>query len=111
MRIVFFLCEWKENNLDGHMECKNYYRNFHTTADNSIEPFKVIEELGKGEYNTGIFKLQDGRYVLYYITRDNYIKHCNYSISRSFKWFVEEICFTSKSKRQRGTIRWRKLVS
>jgi hypothetical protein len=76
----FFLCGWDENNPKGHMGYKDYSMMFHAVSDNSIGPFKIKDELGKG-HNTEIFQLKDGRYVIYHITGHDVEKNCNYLIS------------------------------
>ncbi|MEZ4968551.1 MAG: glycoside hydrolase family protein [Flavobacteriaceae bacterium] len=60
-----FVCRWKEDSLKGHNEWPNSIV-VHAVADNSFGPYTVKETLGPG-HNPEIFKLRDGRYVVYVI--------------------------------------------
>lgn len=66
-----FVCRWPENNPKGHM----YWSNsevVHTVSANRFGPYKVKgDPIGKG-HNPEIFRLKDGRYVIYVIDA-NYI--------------------------------------
>jgi hypothetical protein len=61
----FFVCGWPEKSAKGHNEWPNSIV-FHAVSDNSFGPFVVKDTIGKG-HNPEIFKLSDGRYVLYVI--------------------------------------------
>ena len=61
-----FVCRWPENNKDGH---KYWSKSevVHAVCSNSIGPYKVKgSPVGKG-HNPEIFRLKDGRYVIYVI--------------------------------------------
>lgn len=60
-----FVCGWLENSHKGHMEWPNSYV-FNTVSDNLTGPFELKNIIGKG-HNPEVFKLKDGRYVLYVI--------------------------------------------
>ena len=60
-----FVCGWLENSPKGHNTWPGSIV-FHTVCDNSFGPFVVKDTIGKG-HNPEIFKLKDGRYVLYVI--------------------------------------------
>ncbi len=61
----FFVCGWLESSPKGHGEWPNSLV-FHAVCDNSIGPFVVKDTIGKG-HNPEIFRLKDGRYVIYVI--------------------------------------------
>ena len=61
----FFVCGWRESSAKGHNEWPNSIV-FHAVSDNSFGPFVVKDTIGKG-HNPEIFRLSDGRYVLYVI--------------------------------------------
>ena len=60
-----YVCRWREDAEKGHMEWPNS-EVVHAVADNSFGPYKVQKTIGKG-HNPEIFKLKDGRYVIYVI--------------------------------------------
>ncbi|HUH47101.1 MAG TPA: glycoside hydrolase family protein, partial [Arenibacter sp.] len=60
-----YVCRWREDSAKGHHEWPNSIV-VHAIADNSFGPYKVKETIGPG-HNPEIFKMQDGRYVLYVI--------------------------------------------
>ena len=60
-----FACGWLECSPKGHMEWPNSYV-FHTVSDNLTGPFKPVRIIGKG-HNPEIFRVKDGRYVVYVI--------------------------------------------
>lgn len=60
-----FVCGWLECSPKGHMEWPNSYV-FNTVSDNLTGPFKLRNIIGKG-HNPEVFRLKDGRYVLYVI--------------------------------------------
>ncbi|WP_111709766.1 glycoside hydrolase family protein [Lutibacter citreus] len=93
----FFLCGWDENNPNGHMGYKDYSMMYHATANNSIGPFKVIQDLGEG-HNTEIFQLKNGKYVIYHVTGHEVDKHCNYLISDNLNGPWEKHTFTMDSR-------------
>ena len=60
-----YVCGWPESSPKGHNEWPNSTV-FNAVSDNSFGPFVVKDTIGKG-HNPEIFKLKDGRYVLYVI--------------------------------------------
>jgi hypothetical protein len=60
-----FVCGWLESSTKGHAEWTNSIV-FHTVSDNSVGPFKVKDNIGKG-HNPEIFRTKDGKYVIYVI--------------------------------------------
>jgi len=60
-----YVCGWPESSPKGHNEWPNSIV-FNAVSDNSFGPFVVKDTIGKG-HNPEIFKLKDGRYVLYVI--------------------------------------------
>ena len=60
-----YVCGWPESSPKGHNEWPNSTV-FNAVCDNSFGPFVVKDTIGKG-HNPEIFKLKDGRYVLYVI--------------------------------------------
>jgi hypothetical protein len=61
----FFVCGWLESSPKGHAEWPNSTV-FHAVGDNSVGPFKVKKEVGKG-HNPEIFRAKNGKYVIYVI--------------------------------------------
>ena len=61
----FYVCGWLESSPRGHATWPQSIV-FHAVSDNSFGPFVVKDTIGKG-HNPEIFKLKDGRYVLYVI--------------------------------------------
>ena len=60
-----YVCGWLESSPKGHNEWPNSTV-FNAVSDNSFGPFVVKDTIGKG-HNPEVFKLRDGRYVLYVI--------------------------------------------
>ncbi len=60
-----YVCRWREDSERGHMEWPRSVV-AHAVADNSFGPYKVKGTLGPG-HNPEVFRLQDGRYVVYLI--------------------------------------------
>jgi hypothetical protein len=60
-----YVCGWLESSPEGHDTWPNSTV-FHTVSDNMYGPFVVKGTIGKG-HNPEIFKINDGRYVLYVI--------------------------------------------
>ena len=60
-----FVCGWLESSPKGHHEWPNSIV-FHAVCDNSVGPFVVKDTIGKG-HNPEVFRLKDGRCVLYVI--------------------------------------------
>jgi hypothetical protein len=60
-----YVCRWREDSRKGHMEWPRSLV-VHAVADNPLGPYRVQETVGKG-HNPEIFRLQDGRYVIYVI--------------------------------------------
>ncbi|TQO39589.1 hypothetical protein GQ41_4269 [Arenibacter algicola] len=59
------VCRWREDSVKGHNEWSNSIV-VHAVAENSFGPYKVMETIGPG-HNPEIFRLKDGRYVVYVI--------------------------------------------
>lgn len=59
------VCGWLESSKGGHTEWPHSYV-FNTVSDYPTGPFKLRNMIGKG-HNPEIFRLKDGRYVLYVI--------------------------------------------
>jgi len=58
-------CGWLENSPRGHMTWRNSIV-FHTVSDNLSGPYTIADTIGKG-HNPEVYRLKDGRYVLYVI--------------------------------------------
>ncbi|NEW81052.1 MAG: hypothetical protein GZ094_01620 [Mariniphaga sp.] len=71
----FYVCGWLESSAKGHNEWPNSIV-FHAVSDNSFGPFIFKDTIGKG-HNPEIFKLKDGRYVLYVIGGYYIANSCN----------------------------------
>ncbi len=61
----FYVCGWLESSPRGHATWPNSIV-FHAVSDNLFGQFVVKDTIGKG-HNPEVFKLSDGRYVLYVI--------------------------------------------
>jgi len=59
------VCGWLECSPKGHMEWGNSYA-FNAISDKLEGPYKVRNLIGKG-HNPEVYRLKDGRYVLYVI--------------------------------------------
>ncbi len=70
-----YVCGWPESSPKGHNEWPNSTV-FNAVSDNSFGPFVVKDTIGKG-HNPEIFKLKDGRYVLYVIDGYYIADGCN----------------------------------
>ncbi|NWJ52571.1 MAG: hypothetical protein HXX14_17065 [Bacteroidetes bacterium] len=71
----FYVCGWLESSPKGHNTWPNSIV-FHAVSDNSFGPFVVKDTIGKG-HNPEIFRLKDGRYVLYVIDGYYISNGCN----------------------------------
>ncbi|MBB6325762.1 hypothetical protein FHS59_001377 [Algoriphagus iocasae] len=60
-----FVCRWREDSQKGHHEWPNSIV-VHAVSDNSMGPFKVLDEVGKG-HNPEAYKTAEGKYVIYVI--------------------------------------------
>lgn len=60
-----FVCGWPENSPKGHMEWPNSTV-YNATSTSLSGPYTIRDTIGKG-HNPEVFKLKDGRYVLYVI--------------------------------------------
>jgi hypothetical protein len=58
-----YVCRWREDSQKGHMEWPKSVV-AHAVADISTGPYKVKDTIGPG-HNPEVFKLKDGRYVIY----------------------------------------------
>ncbi len=70
-----YVCGWLESSPKGHATWPASVV-FHAVSDNSIGPFLVKDTIGKG-HNPEVFKLTDGRYVLYVIDGYYIADGCN----------------------------------
>jgi len=61
----FFVCGWLESSPRGHATWPNSTV-FHAVSSNLYGPFIVKDSIGKG-HNPEVFRLSDGRYVIYVI--------------------------------------------
>ncbi len=71
----FYVCGWLESSPKGHAAWPQSTV-FHAVSDNSFGPFIVKDTIGKG-HNPEIFRLKDGRYVLYVIDGYYIADGCN----------------------------------
>jgi len=86
-----FLCRWPENNEKGHMLWPQS-EVVHTVSTNRFGPYQVKgEPIGPG-HNPEIFRLQDGRFVIYVID--------SYYISESLDgpWGKSEFTFDPRDR-------------
>jgi hypothetical protein len=60
-----YVCGWLESSPRGHATWPNS-NVFHAISDNLYGPFVVKDSIGKG-HNPEVFRLSDGRYVIYVI--------------------------------------------
>lgn len=74
-RYHLFVCGWRENSARGHMEWGRSHV-FHAVSDSKHGPFVVIDSIGRG-HNPEIYRLADGRYVLYVIDGRYVAKNLN----------------------------------
>ncbi len=70
-----YVCGWPESSPKGHNEWPNSTV-FNAVCDNSFGPFVVKDTIGKG-HNPEIFKLKEGRYILYVIDGYYMADGCN----------------------------------
>jgi hypothetical protein len=70
-----YVCGWLESSPKGHATWPNSTV-FNAVSDNSFGPFVVQDTIGKG-HNPEIFKLKDGKYVLYVIDGYYIANSCN----------------------------------
>ena len=61
----FYVCGWLESSPKGHATWPQSSV-FHAVSDNLFGPFIVKDTIGKG-HNPEVFRLSDGRYVIYVI--------------------------------------------
>ncbi|QEC52689.1 glycoside hydrolase family protein [Anseongella ginsenosidimutans] len=60
-----FVCRWREDSPKGHMQWPQSLV-VHAVAGNPQGPYQVKETIGPG-HNPEVFRLKDGRYVIYVI--------------------------------------------
>lgn len=60
-----YVAGWLESSAKGHAEWPNSIV-YHTVSDNSIGPYVVKDTIGPG-HNPEVFRIKDGRYVIYII--------------------------------------------
>ena len=70
-----FVCGWLESSPKGHATWPGSIV-FNAVSDNSYGPFVVRDTIGKG-HNPEVFRLKDGRYVLYVIDGYYIADGCN----------------------------------
>jgi len=70
-----FVCGWLESSPRGHGTWPGSTV-FNAVSDNSFGPFTVKDTIGKG-HNPEVFKLKDGKYVLYVIDGYYIADGCN----------------------------------
>lgn len=85
------VCGWLESSVKGHMEWPNSYV-FNTVSNNPTGPFKLQNMIGKG-HNPEVYRLKDGRYVLYVIG-GRYISN-----NLNGKWEYGEFDFDARDRR------------
>lgn len=65
-----FVCGWPESSAKGHGQWPRSIV-YHTVSNNRFGPYTIQDTIGAG-HNPEMFRLQDGRYVLYCIDK-NYV--------------------------------------
>lgn len=70
-----YVCGWRENSPGGHSVWPRSIL-FNAVSENSFGPFLVRDTIGKG-HNPEIFRLIDGRYVIYVIDGYYIAETCN----------------------------------
>jgi len=103
-----YACRWSENAEKGHMAWPNS-EVVHAVSENSFGPYKVLETIGKG-HNPEIFKLKDGRYVIY-VYKGYYIsEHLNgpweystFKFERRDRKIIEGLSNLSFAQREDGS--------
>ena len=103
-----YACRWPENAEKGHMAWPNS-EVVHAVSENSFGPYKVLETIGKG-HNPEIFKLKDGRYVIY-VYKGYYIsEHLNgpweystFKFERRDRKIIEGLSNLSFAQREDGS--------
>lgn len=70
-----FVCGWLESSLKGHATWPGSIV-FNAVSDHSYGPFVVKDTIGKG-HNPEVFRLKDGRYMLYVIDGYYMADGCN----------------------------------
>lgn len=86
-----FVCGWLESSPKGHGEWPNSFV-FNAVGDNRTGPFKVRNMIGKG-HNPEVYRLKDGRYVLYVID-GRYVTD-----SLNGKWEYGKFDFNARDRR------------
>ncbi|UCD52796.1 MAG: glycoside hydrolase family protein [Phycisphaerales bacterium] len=86
-----FVCRWREDSQRGHHEWPRSVV-VHAVADRSTGPYKVKDTIGPG-HNPEVFRLADGRYVIY-VYRAYYI-----SDSVNGPWERKEFQFNPRDRR------------
>ncbi|MFI3306213.1 MAG: glycoside hydrolase family protein [Rikenellaceae bacterium] len=93
-----FVCGWKEDNPRGH---RMWGRSllFHTTCDNSIGPYHIIDTIGYG-HNVDTFQISDGSYVSYNISRARGGRTFGYYHSPTLygEWEYNELEFIARDR-------------
>lgn len=67
-----FVCGWPESSPKGHGQWPRSIV-YHTVSNNRFGPYTIKDTIGAG-HNPEMFRLQDGRYVLYCIDK-NYVSN------------------------------------
>ena len=86
-----YVCGWLESSPKGHATWPNSTV-FNAVSNNSFGPFVVQDTIGKG-HNPEVFKLKDGRYVIYVI--DGYYKADGYN----GPWEYDHFDFQNRDRR------------
>ena len=86
-----FVCCWPENSPKGHMAWPNSIV-YHAVGKNPQGPYTLKERIGKG-HNPEIFRLKDGRYVIYVIDG------CYLSSSLNGPWVYSKLRFEDRGRR------------
>ncbi len=86
-----FICRWPENAQKGHMEWPGSTV-VRAVADNSLGPFRVVQEIGPG-HNPEVYPLKKGGFIVYVI--DGYY----YADKISGPWEYRRFEFNARDRR------------
>lgn len=84
------VCGWLESSPAGHMEWSRSYV-FNTVSDTPYGPFELRNMIGRG-HNPEVYRLLDGRYVLYVIDG------CYVTDNLNGKWQKSKLTFDSRDR-------------
>ena len=85
-----FVCGWPENSVGGHRVWPESIV-FNAVSDHSFGPFVIKDTIGKG-HNPEVFRLNDGRYVLYVI------EGCYVADNINGPWEYQHLEFLSRDR-------------